>query len=85
MGWWLVRTKLICRQARLIRFPLDLRNRRYIDFGIGLTTGVGCRLEAYSDDGTKTLHFGSHVQINDYVHICAMKNVGIGNNVLMAG
>ncbi|MEG1897534.1 MAG: DapH/DapD/GlmU-related protein, partial [Mucinivorans sp.] len=44
-----------------------------------------CRIEAYSIDGTKTLHFGSNVQINDYVHICAMKNVTIGDNVLMAG
>ena len=23
--WWLIRTKLLCRKARLIRFPFDLR------------------------------------------------------------
>lgn len=85
LGWWLLRTKLICSKARLIRFPLDLRNAKYIDLGEGLTTGVGCRLEAYSPDGKPTLHFGRNVQINDYVHICAMQNVTIGDNVLMAG
>lgn len=81
---WLVRTKMICRKARIIRFPFDLRNGRYINLGEGLTTGVGCRLEAYSPDGLKMLHFGNNVQINDYVHICAMQSVTIGNNVLMA-
>lgn len=81
---WLVRAKMICRKARIIRFPFDLRNGRYINLGEGLTTGVGCRLEAYSPDGRKMLHFGKNVQINDYVHICAMQSVTIGNNVLMA-
>lgn len=85
LAYWLVRTKLICRRARLIRFPFDLRNAKYIDLGDGLTTGVGCRLEAYSSDGKPTLHFGRNVQINDYVHICAMECVSIGDNVLMAG
>jgi lipopolysaccharide O-acetyltransferase len=41
-------------------------------------------LEAFSEIGEKTMHFGNNVQINDYVHICAMQNVRIGNNVLMA-
>jgi len=50
-----------------------------------LTTGVGCRLEAFpSIFNLKTLRFGDNVQINDYVHITAMSSVIIGNNVLMA-
>jgi acetyltransferase-like isoleucine patch superfamily enzyme len=81
---WL-RTKLICRNARIIRFPIDIRGKRFIDFGLHLTTGIGCRLEAFSEDGKKTMYFGNDIQINDYVHICAMKKVVIGNNVLMAG
>lgn len=85
LAFWLLRTKLICKKARLIRFPIDLRNRKFIDLGEGLTTGVGCRLEAYSFNNKPTLHFGKNVQINDYVHICAMSNVAIGDNVLMAG
>lgn len=83
--YWLIKTKLICSQARLIRFPIDIRGRKYIDFGKKLTTGVGCRLEAFSSNTLKTLHFGDNVQLNDYVHITAMKHVAIGNNVLMAG
>lgn len=69
---WLLRTKIIWRRARLIRFPLDLRGKRYIDPGAGLTTGVGCQLEAYSD-GPCVFRFGQNVQLNDYVHICAMR------------
>lgn len=85
MGWWLFRTKMICRKSRLIRFPFDIRGREFIDLGVNLTTGVGCRFEAFSSNCQKTLLFGNNVQINDYVHICAMQEVRIGNNVLMAG
>ena len=48
---FLVATKLICRKARLIRFPIDLRGRNYIDFGYSLTTGIGCRFEAFDVNG----------------------------------
>lgn len=82
---WLVRTKLICHKARLIRFPIDIRGRKYIDFGENLTTGCCCRLEAFSQDGAKTMHFGKHIQMNDYVHISSMQNVTISDNVLLAG
>ena len=40
MLFWLLRTKIVWRRARLIRFPLDLRGKRYIDPGAGLTTGI---------------------------------------------
>jgi lipopolysaccharide O-acetyltransferase len=82
--YFVLRTKLICSKARIIRFPIELRGRQYIDFGINLTTGTGCRLEAFSETGEKTMRFGNNVQINDYVHICAMQNISIGDNVLMA-
>lgn len=82
---WLLRTKIISTKARIIRFPFDIRGRKFIDLGTNLTTGVGCRLEAFSSDGKKTLFFGNNVQINDYVHISSMKEVRIGNDVLMAG
>lgn len=86
MGLWLIRTKLICRKARIFRFPLAMYGKKYIDFGERLTLGRNCRLEAYSLDGTqyKRLLFGKDVQLNDNVHIDAMKRVEIGNNVLMA-
>lgn len=83
---WLLRTKLLCPRARLIRFPFDLRGKKYIDLGVGLTTGVGCRIEAFPQNRQKEkrIVFGHSVQINDYVHISAMDKVVIGNNVLMA-
>jgi lipopolysaccharide O-acetyltransferase len=82
--YFVLRAKLICSKIRIIRFPIELRGRRYIDFGTNLTTGVACRLEAFSETSKKTMRFGNNVQINDYVHICAMQNVTIGDNVLMA-
>jgi lipopolysaccharide O-acetyltransferase len=50
-----------------------------------LTTGVGCRIEAYPFvKGDIIIHFGHNVEINDYVHIAALESVKIGNNVLIA-
>lgn len=86
LAWWLLRTKLIDRKARLFRFPMVIRGKEYIDFGEKLTTGVGCRLEGFPGNKPeeKKLKFGKNVQINDYVHIVAMDNISIGDNVLMA-
>lgn len=82
--YWVIKTKIISRKARIIRFPFDIRGKKYIDLGEGLTTGVGCRLEAFSSNQRKVLFFGKNVQMNDYVHISAMKSIEIGNHVLMA-
>lgn len=83
---WLFRTKLINRRVRLFRFPIVIRGRKFIDFGKSLTTGVGCRFDCFPglNPSSKKILFGDNVQINDYVHIVAMHNVTIGNNVLMA-
>jgi acetyltransferase-like isoleucine patch superfamily enzyme len=82
----LIRTKLFYHNVRIVRFPFDIRNKKYIDLGMFLTTGVGCRLEAFPTNTTtgKLLVFGNNVQMNDYVHITAMNKVYIGNNVLLA-
>jgi acetyltransferase-like isoleucine patch superfamily enzyme len=80
----LIRTKIVFKEARLIRFPIDIRGRKYIVIKKGFTTGIGCRFEAYPADENKVLHIGKNVQINDYVHITAMSNVIIGNDVLIA-
>ena len=57
-----------------------------IQFGTKLTTGVGCRVEAFIADGNKgcKIKLGDRIQLNDYVHISAISNVYIGNDVLMA-
>ena len=86
MSWNLAKTKAFYPKARLIRFPIDIRNKKNIDFGNNLTTGVGCRLECFPINPTDDilLKFGNNIQINDYVHITAAQSVEIGNNVLMA-
>lgn len=82
----LLYTKLFFPNARLIRLPIDIRNRKYIKFGKNFTSGFGCRIEAFpiSDFSKICIDIGDNVQINDYVHIGAVGSVTIGNNVLMA-
>ena len=85
MCFWYIGTKILFHKARIIRFPIDVRGRKFIQVEKGFTTGIGCRLEAYPEDGhSATLTFGKNVQLNDYVHITAMKGIHIGNNVLLA-
>ena len=78
------RTLFIFPFARIIRFPIDIRGKKYIQVSKGFTTGVGCRIEAYPKTDKKVLFFGENFQMNDYVHITAMQSVKIGNNVLLA-
>lgn len=81
-----IRTKIFFSNSRLIRFPIDIRGRKFIDFGTNLTTGYGCRIEAFpiNNEIKRCITFGNNVQINDYVHIGAIGSITIGNNVLMA-
>ena len=82
---WIV-TKIFFRPARLIRTPNYIRGKNSISWGIGFTTGVGVRLDAFSRSNLKTqlIVIGERVQINDYVHIGAIESVRIGNDVLIA-
>jgi lipopolysaccharide O-acetyltransferase len=89
-------TRLTVPRARIIRRPVYIRGRRWIQFGPGLTTGVGLRLDAWPggrawkergiqrDSCGPVITFGEDVQINDYVHIGAIHSVKIGNRVLIA-
>lgn len=79
-----VLTKILYPKCRLIRQPFYCRGLQHIDLGIGLTTGRGVRLDALPTRDIKAIKFGSNVQLNDYVHIAAIDNVTIGNNVLIA-
>ena len=78
------RTLFIFPNARIIRFPIDIRGKKFIQVSKGFTTGVGCRIEAYPETDKKVLFFGENFQMNDYAHITAMQSVKIGNNVLLA-
>lgn len=81
----MLRTKLLFKNAKLIRFPIDIRGRRYIEIGDGFTSGRGCRFEAFPvQTKDKILQIGKNVQINDYVHITAIDSVIIEDNVLIA-
>lgn len=81
-----LKTIVFYRKSRIIRSPIIIRGRSKIDLGKGLTTGVGCRIEADNRNNKKEklIKLGNNIQINDYVHITAMNSVVIGNNVLMA-
>ncbi|BAP39187.1 putative lipopolysaccharide biosynthesis O-acetyltransferase WbbJ [Acinetobacter guillouiae] len=79
-----IRTKLTFSNARIIRFPIDIRGKKFIKIGGNFTTGIGCRIEAYPERDNKILFIGENFQMNDYVHITAMNSVVIGDNVLLA-
>jgi len=80
----LVKTRIFYRNSRLIRTPFYVRGGKNINFGIGLTTGVGVRLDALNSNATKVINIGDNVQLNDYVHIAAIQDVTIKRDVLIA-
>lgn len=84
LGIFKLRTYFVFPNAKIIRFPIDIRGKKYMEVGNGFTTGFGCRLEAYPERNQKTLFIGDNFQMNDYVHISAMERIDIGNNVLLA-
>lgn len=77
-------TRIFYPSARLIRRPFYVRGQSYIDFGHHLTTGVGCRIDAFPKESKLVIRIGDNVQINDYVHIGAIESITIGNRVLIA-
>lgn len=79
-----IKTAVLYRYSRIIRRPFYIRGKKYIDLGKYLTTGVGCRLDAFPQEEKVVLKFGNNVQINDYVHIAAVENISIGDDVLIA-
>jgi len=80
----LLLTKIFFRASRLIRFPIYIRGRKFMNLGMGLTTGVNVRLEAFPVEERCVLHFGDHIQLNDSIHIAAIECVEIGDYALIA-
>ena len=81
----LLKTKLFFPKARLIRFPFDIRGKKYIKYGKNFTTGTGCRIEAYKFfSDSPEMMIGNNVQINDYVHLACGKSLIIEDDVLIA-
>lgn len=80
-----LRTSIISKKAKLIRFPFEIRGKKGILIEEGFTTGRFCRIETYSIDPKKiVLTIGENCQINDSVHIAAREKIYIGKNVLIA-
>ena len=86
MLFCILTTKVLFRNARLVRRPAYIRGKRWIKVGDGFTTGRGLRMEVFPDDPCDRLRIqiGDHVQVNDYVHIASINSIIIGNYVLIA-
>lgn len=86
MFFCFIRTKLFYRNARLIRFPFDIRNARDIELGKNFTCGRGCRIEVCYNPGEEAekkirIKIGTFLRIGDYVHIACNQSLIIGDNV----
>ena len=79
-----IRTKFVFPKAKIIRFPIRIRGKKYISISEGFITGFDCRLDGFSANGKNCINIGKNVQINDFVHIGAIESVIIEDNVLIA-
>lgn len=79
-------SRLFFSGAKIVRYPIYIRNKSSIKFGRGFITGRYCRIDAFpGNKGKKNIiEFGENCQINDFVHIAAVDMVKIGNDVLIA-
>ena len=79
-------TRVMLPQARLVRQPVYIRGKRWMQIGPGLTTGPRLRLDVFPLDPNAgpILRIGRDVQLNDDVHIAAVGGVTIGDHVLIA-
>lgn len=80
---YVAKTKLFYHKSRMIRFPIIVRGKEFIDFGTNLTTGRYCRIEVNGEHSSKRIVFGDKVNIGDNVSIRCANKIVIGNNVLM--
>ena len=78
---WLLYTKMFWRNARLVRTPIHIRNKKKIYYGKGFTVGINCRINV----GPRgDLQIGERFVMGDFNQIEVMESVKIGNNVLIA-
>ncbi|MDH7446368.1 acetyltransferase [Aquimarina sp. 2201CG14-23] len=84
---------LFPRQIRLIRQPAYIVGKKYITFGENFNSGVNLRIEVLDskfvrhpivgfDDDPKLI-IGNNVNFNFNVHVGVIKEIKIGNNVLV--
>ena len=80
---YILRTKVYVPSARMIRFPVVIRGKKYINFGSNLTLGSRCRIEVHGNHKDKRLIFGKNVNMGYDVRITCCDKIEIGNDVLM--
>lgn len=80
---YLIKTKLFFPGARLVRFPIVVRGKKYIKFGKSLTTGRQCRFDVIGSGSEPKLIFGNFVNVGDNVRISCLEKITIGNHVLI--
>lgn len=78
----LIFTKLFFPNARLVRWPFTIRREGEIYIGSGINTGPRLLLETRSVNAK--LIIGQNFVANTDLHIGAIENVTIGDNVLVA-
>lgn len=82
-GISVIRSRIEFPKARLIRYPIIVRGKSFINFGNNLTIGYNCRIEVNGKHTDKVLTFGDNVNIGDNVSIRCAERITIGNSVLM--
>lgn len=80
---YIIKSKMFFPKARMIRFPIYIRGKKYIDFGEALTTGRHCRIEVNGKHLNKILTLGDNINMGDYVSIRCADKIFIGNDVLI--
>ena len=84
LAWHILLTRITFPGARIVRRPVYLRGRRRIRLGRRFTSGPGLRLDAFGSGDGLLIFIGEDVQVNDSVHIAAIRSVEIGSRVLIA-
>lgn len=77
----LIYTKIVWKDARLIRLPFLARNRKNISIGKGFTCGVNCRINPGID---AQITIGKNFVMGDQCQIEAQSSIVIGDSVLFA-
>lgn len=79
--FFFIHTKIFWGPAKLIRLPVLVRNRKNIFFSEGFICGVNCR---FNPGPNGLLKIGKNCVFGDQCQIEAMKEVIIGDDVLVA-
>lgn len=81
--WYVILSAVMVPKSRLIRQPVVIRGKKYIDFGMKITMGRYCRIEVNGFHNGKVLVFGKNVNMGDNVRIACANGIKIGDNVLI--